>query len=77
MIDFINALASSITGKHTTESLRRSNICAQCPEKSKKFYAAIVNAEIKDVQGYACDRCACPIATKVFAKDKNDICTKW
>jgi len=77
MIDFINALTKSLTSKHTDETLRRSKICAGCPEKSKKFYADFVNAEIKEVEGYVCDRCACPIATKVFAKDKNNICDKW
>jgi hypothetical protein len=77
MIDFINALTKSLASKHTDETLRRSNICAGCPEKSKKFYAKFVNAQIIEVEGYVCDRCACPIATKVFAKEKNNICNKW
>lgn len=77
MIDFINALTKSIKGKHTDESLRRATICAECPEKTKKFYADFVNAEIIDVQGFVCNRCDCPIATKVFAEETKNICEKW
>ena len=77
MIDFINALANSTKGNHTEESRRRAEICAKCPNKSKKFYADFVNAEIKEVQGYACNDCNCPIATKIFATEKENICPKW
>jgi len=77
MMDFINALANSIKGNHTEESLRRANICAACPEKSKKFYATFVDAEIKDIEGFVCDRCLCPLATKVFATEPKNICPKW
>lgn len=77
MIDFINALTESLKANHTAETLRRANICAPCPEKGQRFYADFVNAEIKEVQGYVCERCACPIATKVFATEPKNICDKW
>ena len=77
MIDFINALAKSMKGKHTQESRRRAEICATCPLKEKRFYADFVNAEIKDAQGYVCTLCDCPIATKVFATEPQNICTEW
>ena len=77
MIDFINALTKSLKSKHTEESRRRSEICAKCPLKEKRFYADFVKAEIKEVEGYVCTLCACPIATKVFATEKEKICHKW
>ena len=77
MIDFIKALAKSMKGKHTQESRRRAELCAKCPLKEKRFYADFVNAEIKDVQGYVCTLCDCPIATKVFATEPQNICTEW
>ena len=77
MIDFINALTKSLKSKHTEESRRRSEICAKCPLKEKRFYADFVKAEIKEVEGYVCTLCACPIATKVFATEKGNICHKW
>lgn len=77
MMDFIKALTKSIKGNHTEESLRRANICATCPEKKKMFYAAFVNAEIKDIKGFVCTRCSCPLATKVFATEQENICNKW
>ena len=77
MIDFIKALAKSVKGKHTEETRRRAEICAKCPLKEKRFYADFVKAEIKAVEGYVCTLCACPIATKVFATEKENICHKW
>ena len=79
MIDFIQALKKNLKQEHTEESLRRSEICALCPEKRKAFYADFVEAEIKEVQGYVCTRCVpnCPIATKVFATENKNICEKW
>jgi len=77
MIDFINALTKSIKGKHTEESRRRSEICAQCPLKEQRFYADFVNAEVKEVQGFVCTLCSCPIATKIFADKPENICEKW
>ena len=77
MIDFIKALTKSLKSKHTKESLLRSEICATCPLKEKRFYADFVKAEIIDVEGYVCTLCACPIATKVFATENKNICHKW
>jgi hypothetical protein len=77
MIDFINALTKSIKGKHTQESRRRSEICAKCPLKEERFYAAFVNAEVKEVQGFVCTECGCPIATKIFAQEPENICEEW
>lgn len=77
MIDFINSLANSLKGSNTPESKRRSEICAKCPLKEKRLYAEFVNAEIKDVQGYVCTLCHCPIATKIFATESKNICKEW
>jgi len=77
MIDFFNALTKSLKGNHTEESLRRSEICANCTLKEKRFYADFVKAEIKEVQGFVCTECRCPIATKIFATEPENICEKW
>ena len=77
MIDFIKALTKSIKGNPTDESKRRSEICAKCPLKEKRFYADFVNAEIKEVQGYVCTVCDCPIATNIFATEPKNICKEW
>jgi len=77
MLDFLQAISRAIKKKHTIESIKRSEICAACPEKKKAMYAELVNAKIEEVQGYVCLRCSCPIASKVFAQDKENICDKW
>lgn len=77
MIDFINSLTKSIKGQHTPESLRRAKICAECPLKEKRFYADFLNAEIIEVQGYACTVCGCPIASVIHTNNPDIICDKW
>lgn len=77
MIDFINAISDCVNKKHNEETLRRAKICAGCDEKEKAFYASMVNAEIKEIQGFVCARCNCPLATKVFATEPKNICKKW
>jgi hypothetical protein len=76
-MDFIQALAKSLKQEHTPESKRRAEICAKCPLKEKRFYADFIDAEIKEVQGFVCTLCDCPIATKVFAIEPKNICTEW
>lgn len=77
MLDFIKALKKNVNKEFTEETKRRAEICAACPEKRKSFYSEFVNAEIKEVKGFVCNRCECPISTKVFAEDKENICEKW
>lgn len=77
MIDFINALTQNIKGNHTEESRRRSEICAKCPLKEKRFYASFVSASIKEIEGYVCTLCDCPLSTKVFAEEPKNICSEW
>ena len=77
MIDFINALTKAIKSEHTEESKRRASICANCTLKEKRFYSDFVNSEIKDIKGYVCTLCDCPLATKIFATEQKNICTEW
>lgn len=77
MVDFIQALSKSLKQEHTNESRRRSEICAKCPLKEQRFYSDFINAEIKEIQGFVCILCDCPIASKVFAAEPKNICTEW
>ena len=77
MKDLIQAVAQHLKGEVTEEEQRRADICADCPAKDWRSYARIFNSKMENVNGYVCDECGCPLATKIFAKDKDNICPKW
>ena len=77
MLDFLQALKAHAKGDIGTEEERRSAICQECPEKEPRLYAEFLDSKIVELNGFVCTRCACPLATKIFAKDKKNICPKW
>lgn len=76
-MDFLKAIAKNIKNAHTPISRERAETCNNCKDKSKKIYANFVNSEIKIINGYVCNICKCPIATKIFATEPKNICNKW
>ena len=77
MKDFLQAVIKHSSDSHTDESKRRAKICENCNDKSKAVYGQFVNSQIKEINGYVCKRCKCPIATKIFAAEPKNICVKW
>jgi len=78
MKDFLQALKQNIIGKVSEEEKRRASICAECPAKKLSSYTEILNAVMVDIDGYVCTgHCTCPLATKIFAKEPENICPKW
>lgn len=77
MIDFIQALGQHIKGKIGEEEKRRAAICSSCPLKELRGYAEILDSKMIEINGYVCTLCDCPLATKIFAKDKKNICLEW
>lgn len=78
MRDFLQALKLNIIGKVGEEEKRRAGICAECPTKEHSSYTEILNAVMVEVDGYRCTgHCTCPLATKIFAKEPDNICHKW
>lgn len=77
MIDFIQAVVQHVKGEVTQEAESRAKICAVCPLKEMRSYARIFEAKMEDINGYVCNECGCPLATKIFAKEPDNICPKW
>jgi len=77
MIDFFQAITQHVKGKITEEAIQRANVCADCPLKEKRSYSDFLNSQIVEINGFVCSKCDCPLATKIFAKDKKHICDKW
>ncbi len=57
------------------EAKRRAEICNKCPLKKHGLHSAILpDMSIKEIQGYYCGDCGCPLSPKV--RSKNSKCTK-
>ena len=77
MLDFIQALAKHYTETPGPIQIERAAECAACSLKELRDYATFLDSKIEKVNGYVCTKCDCPLATKIFAKDKKNICPKW
>lgn len=77
MKDFLQALIKHTKNEHTDESFARASKCLQCEFKNEAVHAIFLNSEIKEINGFVCSLCKCPLATKIFARNKKNICDKW
>jgi len=77
MKDLLQAFAQHLKGEVTEEAERRVKICQACPLKELKIYSRIFDSKMEDINGYVCTECGCPLATKIFAKEPENICPKW
>lgn len=77
MKDFFQAVTQHIKGAIDKEEIRRAEICNTCELKERRIYADFLHSKIVEINGFVCTKCDCPLATKIFAKDKKNICSKW
>lgn len=78
MLDFTHALIKHARAKGIDHLQKeRAEVCTECPEKEIRNYATFLNSKIVEINGYVCTRCDCPLATKIFAEDKKNICPLW
>lgn len=77
MIDFLQAIVQHSKNKHTELSTERAEVCKGCEFKKEGLIPIFLNSKIEEINGFECEKCGCPLATKIFAKDKKNICDKW
>ena len=53
---------SEIPDEQATE---RAKICAKCPHAVKGITEGWVKDELKEIEGYKCDICGCPLSAKI------------
>jgi len=44
---------------------QRAEICARCPFAIEKNLLIFVKDDLKEVEGFACSRCDCPLSAKI------------
>lgn len=62
-----------------TESMAklRAVECAKCPNAVKGWHDAIIDDEVKSIEGMICHVCTCPLSTKLRSEDEKCPINKW
>lgn len=56
----------------------RAKICAKCPHAKKGTYQRLMkDYTLKDVKGYKCDICQCPLSTLLRQDEEKCKLNKW
>lgn len=67
----INSWISVIKKEEPTqEELRRANVCNGCEFKKYSRYLKSIKGKVKELNGYLCNDCGCPLIAKVKNNNK-------
>jgi hypothetical protein len=56
----------------------RAKICSECPDITKGSYEILLpDNQIKEIQGFRCGVCLCPLSTATRSKDYECPKKKW
>ncbi len=56
----------------------RANICSKCDSAAHGTYEKLMpDWSIKEVQGLKCNKCGCPLSTKIRSIEENCPLNKW
>jgi len=69
-----NAWAKVVKGFTTTEHKQRSSVCNLCTHKKYSKYLDFIEDDLKEVRGFVCTDCGCPLVAKIRS---TDVCDKW
>lgn len=60
---------------------QRAQQCAYCPKAMPSTYAALIEDEMKEVEGLVCNGCEgaikCPLSTKLRSKEEKCPINNW
>jgi len=69
---------SVIKGEKPTKlEYERAETCNGCAFKTKGVYPVFIKNNIKDISGYICCKCKCPLIAKIKTQEKKQICKLW
>ena len=75
-ITIIKGWLSVFKGLTTDEHKRRAIICETCPNRVYNKYIDFIDDELKEVKGFVCDVCKCPLISKIRSTDNCPL-NKW
>lgn len=71
-----DAWVNVFNGFTTKEHKRRASVCDVCPSKEYRMYLDFIDDELKEVKGFTCIECGCPLVSKIRSKDNCPL-KKW
>ena len=63
-------------GLTTEEHKRKAKICEECPSRKYSKYLDFIDDDLKEVKGFICNECKCPLIAKIRSTDKCPL-NKW
>ena len=67
---------SVFKGLTTDEHSRRAKVCGECPSKRYSKFVDFIDDQLKEVKGFVCNECSCPLIAKIRSTDKCPL-KKW
>lgn len=67
---------SVFKGIKTEEHVRRAEVCGGCPSKRYSKFLSYIEDDLKEVEGFVCNECGCPLVAKIRSNDKCPL-GKW
>jgi len=55
----------------------RAKTCAKCPDikKGGDILRVLIKDKLKEIEGFTCGRCNCPLSAKIRTQEKS--CEEW
>ena len=71
--NILNGWQNFIAKSEVSEKLakERAAECSQCPHAKKGKLLAFIKDDLKEIEGYYCDLCKCPLSAKVRSQNEN------
>lgn len=72
--NILNGWENFIEKNEVSEKLAklRAIECANCPMAKKGILTAFINDDLKEIEGYYCKKCTCPLSAKI--RSINESC---
>lgn len=77
--NILNGWYNFIKKSEVTEQLaeQRALHCLSCVELKEGVLLTFLNDELKEIQGYKCGICECPLSAKLRSKNEKCPLKKW
>jgi hypothetical protein len=71
--NILNGWQNFIAKSEVSEKLakERAAECAKCPHAKEGKLLAFIKDDLKEIEGYYCDLCKCPLSAKVRSQNEN------
>lgn len=70
VFNIIEGWANFVLNLKTVDAKIKASICNGCKHKKYAGYEIIKDNEIKELQGFICDKCKCPLSAKLRSNSK-------